>query len=371
MKNLNQSHKRTGLIFLLTLVLVVMGALSAQAALRTRIAVLPIYVENGVEVNMGKAASHYRRMVGFINRELVNANFEVLNPFAQDAAEKELNRTLQRAREDSPLVSGELCHRYGLDAVIVVKLDVKVRKTSDGYWKAHSQVYLEGYDSARRDLGIADDRDYVVTRSDFDRAVRDSEKEIGSWAGRILTAWGNNRHGIHGNGNTVTNNVGSGTAMAKGGLAKNIRAHGNIIELKLTGANEEELAEVFGKVLNTVRGVVNAKIAAQEIVANNPQRCFTLWRVEVDPDDTDTFRLKTNINKMINDILDAGGYIRIKGVPYRYSASEVKMMQGFRSARVTPASIQYVIDRDRARARDLSGRHDPDNATRKNAPGFE
>ncbi len=75
-----------------------MGALSARAALRTRIAVLPIYVENGVEVNMGKAASHYRRMVGFINRELVNANFEVLNPFAQDAAEKELNRTLQRAR---------------------------------------------------------------------------------------------------------------------------------------------------------------------------------------------------------------------------------------------------------------------------------
>ncbi len=364
MKNI--SRKQTGLILLMAALFVVLGALSAQAALKTRIAVLPIYTESGVEVNVGKKAAHYRRMMGFINRELVGANFEVVNPFAQDAAEKELNRTLQRARQDSPLVSGELCLRYGLDAVIVVKLDVKAKKTADGYWKAQSQVYLEGYDSARRDLGIADDRDYIVTRSDFDRAVRDSEKEIGSWVGRILTAWGGNR-GSSG-GNVVSSNS---SGKAKGGLAKNIQAQQSTIDLKLIGANEEELAEVFGKVLNTVRGVVDAKIMAQEIIANEPQRSFTHWRVEIDPQDTDTFRLKTNINKMINDILDAGGYIKINGVPYRYSPHEVKLMQGFRSGRVTTTSVMFVIDRDRARARDLSNTHDPDNVEQPQSPGFD
>lgn len=360
----SKSWKQAGIVLFTAAFFVVLGTLSAQAALKTRIAVLPIYTENGVEVNIGKKASHYRRMMGFINRELVEANFEVVNPFAQDAAENELNRTLERARQDSPLVSGELCHRYGLDAVIVVKLDVKAKRTGDGYWKARSQVYLEGYDSARRDLGIADDRDYVVTRSDFDRAVRDSEKEIGSWVGRILTTWDGNRGG-----NVVSSTTAS--SQAKGGLAKNIHSQQSTIDLRLMGANEEELAEVFGKVLNSVRGVVAAKIMAQEIVANEPQRSFTHWRVEIDPHDTDTFRLKTNINKMINDILDTGGYIRINGVPYRYSPHEVKLMQGFRSGRVTTTSVVFVIDRDRARARDLSNTHDPDNAKQSKRPGFE
>lgn len=349
----------------LTTVLSSSSVLPAQAALKTRIAVLPIYTEKGIEVKANREQEHYRRMMGFINRELVGANFEVLNPFAQDAAEKELNKTLERAKEDSLLVSGELCHRYGLDAVIVVKLDVSVKKTSDGSWKARAEVYLEGYDSARRDLGIADDRDILVTKSDRARAIKESEKEIGSWVGRVLTAWGGNKRG----GNVVSSNSNSG--QAQGGLAINIRAQRNTLELKLIGANEEELAEVFGKVLNSVRGVVDTRIAAQEIIPNEPQRCFTLWRVEIDSNDTDTFRLKTNINKMINDILDAGGYIKINGVPYRYSPSEVKMMQGFRSSRVTANSIQFVIDRDRARERDLSNTHDPYNAKSNSQPGFD
>jgi len=333
--------------------------LSVQAALKTRIAVLPIYTEEGTEVNPGgEAALHYRRIMGFINRELVKADFEVVNPFAGDAAEKELNRTLERAREDSPLVSGELCHRYGLDAVIVVKMDVGVRTTQDGYIKALCQLFMDGYDSAGRDLGIADDREMIITKRDRDRAVRTAEKELGSLVGRLLTDW-----------EPHLRRAAGANGRAKGGLATHIRAQDRYLDLTLHEATEEEVVEVFGKVVNTVQGVVDAKITAQEIIPGEPQRCFTRWRVEIRG--TDTFRLKTNINKMISDILDAGGSIRINGVPYRYTSPEVRMLMGFRSGRVTANAVHFVIDRDRARARSLSGRHDSYDRNRQSNVGFD
>jgi len=329
-------------------------ALSVQAALKTRIAVLPIYTESGAEVNTGgQATLHYRRIMGFINRELVRADFEVVNPFAGDIAEKELNRTLERARKDSPLVSGELCHRYGLDAVIVVKMDVGVRKTRDGYTKALCQIFMDGYDNAGRDLGIADDREIIITKRGRDRAVRAAEKELGALVGQLLTDWEPHLRRATGSND-----------RAKGGLANHIRAQDQYLDLTLHEATEEEVVEVFGKVINTVQGVADAKITAQEIIPAEPQRCFTRWRVEVRG--TDTFRLKTNINKMISDILDAGGSIRINGVPYRYTPSEVSMLMGFRSGRVTANAVHFVIDRDRARAKALSGRHDS-KARRSNA----
>ena len=55
---------------------------------------------------------------------------------------------------------------------------------------------------------------------------------------------------------------------------------------------------------------------------------MTEWEVEIDKSTTDPFRLQANIMKMINDILDAGGTIRINGVPYRYTPSEMKLMVG-------------------------------------------
>lgn len=363
------NRKQISLMMIVAAVFMMLASGSAFA-MRTRIAVLPIYTENGGEVNQGKAASHYRRFMGMMNRELVQANFEVVNVFARDAAEKELNRTLQRAREDSLLVSGELCSRYGLDAVIVVKLDVKAKKVDNGAkWKAQSQVYLEGYDSAGRDLGIADDTDFLVTRDDFDRAVRDSEKELATWVARKLTAWGGNSR----NSNVVHSGSSHSNSSdkAKGGLANNIRAQEAYLFMELVGANEEEITEVFGKVLNTVRGVMGTKIVGQEIIANEPQRCYTRWQVKVDRNQTDTFRLKTNMNKLINDILDAGGYIKVNGVPYRYYPHEVKMMQGFRSSRVTSQSVTFIIDRDRMRARDLSNTHDPDNTVESNDSQFD
>ena len=102
--------------------------------LSQRIVVLPFYVEEGRDANAGgNATVHFRRMMRFINNQLVRHDFEVINPFAKDASEREFNRVMERAREDSAMASMEVCKRYGVDAAYIVWLRVKIRQTQDGF----------------------------------------------------------------------------------------------------------------------------------------------------------------------------------------------------------------------------------------------
>ena len=206
---------------------------------------------------------------------------------------------------------------------------------------------------------------FKVSRTDFDEAVAVVEKEVGDVVGRTLTNWSKREYAQ----NIINKN--SEAKQGEGVLAKNIKKQEKYINLRLDQANEYEIVEVFGKVVNTVRGVVDTRRFNQRIVSDNPQACVTEWEVEIDTSATDPFRLQANIMKMVNDILDAGGTIRIDGVPYRYTPSEMKLMMGFMPGEATSRSVQFVIDRERMRDSEFSGRHDPENATKSSKPGFE
>jgi hypothetical protein len=367
MKNAKMS--RLIVVLILTAVMVVSGAISASAALRTRIVVLPFYAEQGRDADTGYSdlGFHYRRMSGFIENHLVSHNFEVIDPFAKDASEKELSRIMETAREDSARACLDMANRFAVDAVYLVWLEVKAKKTADGYWKASAILDGKGYDSSGRSLGANVLKTFKVTKSDFDEAVAIVEKEVGDVVGRTLTNWNKNRT----TGNVVQSYSGSQNSSGKGVLAKNIENQEKYVNIRLDKANEYEIVEVFGKVVNTVRGVKHAKRFNQRIVPDNPQACVTEWEVEIDTSATDPFRLQANIMKMVNDILDAGGTIRINGVPYRYTPSEMKLMMGIMPGTATSRSIQFVIDRERMRDREFSGRHDPEKASKSSTSKFE
>ncbi len=350
---------------------------AAMAADPIRIVVLPFYNEEGVDTkDGGKVTNDYRRMMRFINNQLVRHDFEVINPFAHDASEREYNQVMERAREDSPLAALEMCKKYGTDAAYITWLSVKLKKTDDGYCKASARVDGEGYDSAAHDLGAGLSKTFKVTRRDCDDAIAEVEKEVGDLVGRKLTAWS----GKSSNAGVVvpaaTTAAVATAAVApsaaqpttQGGvLAKNIRKHENLINIKLDQVTEHAVAEAFGKVVNTVTGVVDAKRYSSRIVSDNPQASFVNWRVTIA--ETDPFRLQTNIMKMINDISDAGGTVTIKSVPYRYTPAEIDMLKGIRPADATSREIQFVLDRELVRDNEMAGRHDAYQATRKQ--GFE
>ena len=337
-----------------------LGSVFANSAMaQTRIVVIPLYTEEGREAkDGGKSTLHYRRAMGFIENQLVRHGFEVINPFAKDASEAEYNRVMERAREDSVLASREMCKKYAVDVAYIVWLSVRVKRTSDGYCKAKARLDGQGYDSAGRSLGANVSKTFKATRRDCDDAVAEVEKEVGDVVGRKLTAW----RGSKAKGSVVTadsdvSRKSGGTQTESGVLKRRADPLENLINVRLDGATEYEIAEVFGKVINTVTGVVEAKRYSSSLIPDNPQACFVIWRVRIE--DTEPFRLQANVMKMIDDISDAGGEITLKGVPYRYTAAEIDLLKGLRPGDSTTRSIQFVVDRERARDREFSGRHDP------------
>jgi len=327
------------------------------AAAQIRIAVLPFYSEEGREVKEGDYNTiHYRRMMGFIENQLVRHGFEVIDPFAKDSSEREYNRIMERARDDSPLACMELCKKYATDAVYIVWLKVKTEQTSDGYCKAAARVDGQGYDSAARSLGANVSKTFKVTKRDCDDAIAEVEKEVGDLVGRKLTAWSG---GTGQTGSVVVSEKGTYSGVQE------------LINVRLDGATEYELTEVFGKVINTVTGVVEAKRYSSRIAPDNPQACFMVWRLQIEG--TDPFRIQANTMKMIHDILDSGGEIQLKGVPYRYSAAEVDLLKGIRPGDVSSRDIQFVVDRERARDSEFQERHDPYKARQEGGKkvGFE
>jgi len=298
----------------------------------------------------------------------------VIDPFAKDSSEREYNRIMERARDDSPLACMELCKKYATDAVYIVWLKVKTKETSDGYCKASARVDGQGYDSAARSLGANVSKTFKVTKRDCDDAIAEVEKEVGDLVGRKLTAWSG---GTGQTGGVVVSEQGNYSQVqeqeSQGGgvLQSNITNLESLINIRLDGATEYELTEVFGKVINTVTGVVEAKRYSSRIIPDNPQACFVVWRLQIEG--TDPFRVQANTMKMINDILDAGGEIQLKGVPYSYSAAEVDLLKGIRLGDASSREIQFVIDRERSRDREFQERHDPYKARQQGGKkaGFE
>lgn len=304
----------------------------ASASLPARIVVLPFYVEQGRDIYTGddETGLHYRRMSGFIENHLVDHGFEVVDPFAKDGSEKELSRMMERAREDSALASMDMASRFAVDIVYVVWMNITARKTQDGYWKAHAVCDGKGYDSSGKSLGLTIMKTFKATRRDLKEAVAVVEQALGDAVGKRLTHW------------------------------KTEYSDEKFIMVRLDQANVYEVVEAFGKILNTTRGVISAKQLHHRIVQDNPQASVTEWELEIDTAETDAFRLQANIMKMVDDILDAGGTIHLKGVPYRYAPYEIKLLMGIFPGASTSRSLQFMIDRQRMQDRELMGIHDPE-----------
>lgn len=324
--------------------------LAGQAlAAPVRIVVLPFYAEEGVDASRGGSVEeHYRRTMRFINNHLDRDGFEVINPFAKENVEREFDRVMERAREDSVLASRELCEKYGVDAAYIVWMKVKLERTADGYNKATVILDGEGYDAGGRDLGAGLSEVYKVTRRDRDEAIVEVEKWVGDLVGRKLTTWRADRGGDIAVVETKENSVTQGAS-----LQQNIRKHENTLEIRLDGATQYEEAEVFGKVLNTVTGVVEATRTGSRMVPNNPQGSYSAWVVRIE--ETEPFRLQANIMTMIKDVVAANGDLTLKGVPYRYTADEVAMLRGLRTGKTNTRSIQFVVDRNVTMSKERAG----------------
>jgi hypothetical protein len=348
----------------LLLVFLISATAQAMANGPIKVVVVPSYTELGSDVrDGGNRTVHYRRVMRYINNQLVKHGFEVVNPTAAEYIEEEQNVQMQRSRQDSILSARALCKKYATDVAMVVWLKVKAERADRGLTRVKAILEGEGYDAAGMDLGIGLEKNWTVTANDKDDAIIKAEKDVGYEVGRVLTAWrgkqGRSSRTVVGGGavggSTV---VTSSSAPAQGGVLQR-RAEQSLqyIYVNLDGAVMPETGEVFGKIVNTTTGIVAAKLYGQQITPGNPQASYIKWRVQIE--ETDPFRVQTNIMKMINDVLDSGGDLTMRGVPYRYTPAEVDMLRGIRTSSTNPKVINFIVDRERMRDADFSERHDP------------
>ena len=338
---------RSGAVALLagTLLLAAQNATAQSGPIR--IVVLPFYTEEGADVtDAGYEGRHYRRIIRFINKQLVRHGFEVLGGPVIELKEKEYNRLRQRAREDSSLAALEMTRKYAVDVAYIVWLDVSRRTTGDGYCRAKARVEGEGYDSGGRDIGAGVHKTFTLTRRDCEKAVEKAEVEVGDEVGRTLTVW----RGRSARGTAVS---GTGGAGEGGVIERNVDALRSLINLRLEGATGYELVEVFGKVLHTVRGVTEAKVYRITIDPGNPQASLALWRVRIE--DTTTFLLQSNVMTMLKRICEAGGELVLNGVAYRYTPAEVDRLKGVFAYDVTSQELAFRVDRERVRDLEMQG----------------
>ena len=96
-------------------------SLAGPTSAQIRIVIAPFYAEEGMDAGTPEQVSrHYRRVIRFIGNPLVRHGYEVINPFAREMSEKEYNRILQRAKEDSPLAAKDLCKKYATDIAYII-----------------------------------------------------------------------------------------------------------------------------------------------------------------------------------------------------------------------------------------------------------
>ena len=139
----------------------------------------------------------------------------------------------------------------------------------------------------------------------------------------------------------------------QGRFAANFHQYDNLINVRLDGANDATVAEAFGKIVGSAEGVVGSTRYSSRIVPDNPQASVINWRVTVNG--IDTFTLQTSIIEMSKELLRAGGWLTMEGVPYRYTKDEIAMLLGLRPGDATSRQIWFVIDRELARDREMSG----------------
>ncbi len=172
-----------------SLLLVLLTAGFSYAA-PVRIVVLPGYAESGQDVSSEQEImAHYRRAMRFINNQLVNHGFAVVNPVAKELQENYYDQMNQRTTTSTKAVCASINQKYETDAAYIIWLNVRPQRTKDGFCRATARIEGEGYDSAGNDLGAGLSKEFTTVRRNCMEAVEVAEKEIGYIVGKKLTAY--------------------------------------------------------------------------------------------------------------------------------------------------------------------------------------
>ena len=115
-----------------------------------------------------------------------------------------------------------------------------------------------------------------------------------------------------------------------------------LIDLRLEGATSYEIAEVFGRVMGTARGVTDATLYKMEIQGANPRESNVTWRVRIGSWERDRFQ--ANVMRLLHAISEEEDGIMGGDA---YTRSERDLLRAIRPGDSSSGTVVFVLDRDR------------------------
>lgn len=304
----------------LALTVLLLVNINALAQTSYRIVVLPFYVEEGGKTQEFIDSQTYRRMSSLINNSLVNSdfNFDVVNAVASDLNQKDYDELRQRFESDSLSAVADMNRRYNTDAVYIVWLDANI-KTDGALCKVTIMLDGEGYASDGSDLGVGLNQSTDSTTNSCKRSLSKAQKQMAIQIGSIISV----------------------------GMKRNLDKSQHFITVRLDGITNYETIEAMGKLLKSFTGVVNARRMGGNLTPESPQSSYETWRISHDNGVTEPYLIQANIMKGLKDVVSSNGRTTYKGIPYRYSPNEIRLLKGVRPGRTKSKEIQFIHDVNR------------------------
>jgi hypothetical protein len=375
MKN-NKSHFLKKLVVATSLVSVFIGNI-AMADFATSVVVVPYYVDEDTDTEIADLRSnHYLRVNGYIMNQLAEKGLDVRNATAMEDDINDFNVSSGIARHYSQLSKIDLHQKYGVDYVFASTLILKtltkkedladndpIKKQRSDWCEVRVTGELYGTDDrAGSPITWRDTRKFSA-HYDCSEVKRQAEAWVADEIGETI-AIGLKRRMAHKQQNQRTQTpppMAYNQVPPQNQYQQHAPAYRNA-QVQLQGFTQNNIQFVFSKIINSLRGIQDSRLASSSMRADYPQANKMTFDLKIDAN-ISIAAIANNINEAFKQINCHGGktvLINGKGRLFKeqrfsYALSEISTISGFEFVGSTPNRIIYAYNPKTNRKRVLTG----------------
>ena len=133
------------------------------------------------------------------------------------------------------------------------------------------------------------------------------------------------------------------TQVAAGILQREINKHHDLIRVRLLGATEYELVEIFNDLLRCAPGVKEARRYRFSLDPQSPEVCMVEWQVRIE--DTDPFQLESYLYEMVREAVQEGRGETGPVFTLQPAGVDLERLRDIRPWRASNSEIEFVLYR--------------------------
>lgn len=316
-------QKLTGAVILIALYFFFLGTFAAHAQEPVKkVAVLPVFLNSSGEIDTDQGIKKGSNFIDPINKILDQSGYYPVNLFDGRMATGAIQDLMNESHNYTQDVAAKLTKAHGLDGLIYVNIENTLTQTDEGIYNSFVSTYVEGFDTTGRYLGFSDEKELIIKNENRDIAGQTAETEMAVRIGKYLVRELNERNS---------------------GLFHHTMAK-PVVSVSLYRLNSYEMAELFGKIIESTRGVMDARVVRLDLFKDKPKKSYIEWQIEIGRSISDPYELKRAILDKIQEVLNAENGSLINLSPQKNgSNAEIRTLERIQSARTHGDTVVFII----------------------------